>query len=146
MITRALTALKQVFIPKSEFEEENIEGAIDGDPIDCVDLQENYSEHPYIGVPAPDYLPEDPWFPVPVLSEKQMTVKEAHEQAVADQQILDESENKESEDIHQKLYQLATANWNTVGETQLSSQGGSENFQEGPGGWTSGTGLNQFSH
>ena len=143
MITRALTALKQVFIPKSEFEEENIEGAIDGDPIDCVDLQENYSEHPYIGVPAPDYLPEDPWFPAPVLSEKQMTVKEAHEQAVADQQILDESESKESADIHQKLYEIASKNWNTVAE----SQGGSENFQEGPGpnGWNSGTGMRQFN-
>ena len=40
-------------------------------------------EQPYVGVPAPDYLPEDPWFSSPVLSEKQMTYKEAHEQAVA---------------------------------------------------------------
>tara|TARA_B100002019_G_scaffold228721_1_gene202039 strand:- start:181 stop:612 length:432 start_codon:yes stop_codon:yes gene_type:complete len=95
----------------------------------------------YVGVPAPDYLPEDPWFSSPVLSEKQMTYKEAHEQAVAEQQILDESETKESAEIHQKLYEMASKNWTTVAETQ----GGSENFQEGPGGWMSGTGYGQFS-
>ena len=98
-------------------------------------------EQPYVGVPAPDYLPEDPWFSSPVLSEKQMTYKEAHEQAVAEQQILDESETKESAEIHQKLYEMASKNWTTVAETQ----GGSENFQEGPGGWMSGTGYGQFS-
>jgi hypothetical protein len=73
-----------------------------------------------------------------------MTVKEAHEQAVADQQILDESKSNEPADIHQKLYEVATKNWTTVGETQISAQGGSENFQEGPGGWQSGTGYGQF--
>ena len=99
---------------------------------------------PYIGVLAPDYLPEDPWFPTPVFSEKQLTVKEAHEQAVADKQILDESESKESAEIHQKLYELSSKNWTTVGETQLSEQGGSENFQEGSGSWNSGTGMRQF--
>ena len=104
---------------------------------DCEDFKE-----PYIGVPAPEYLPEDPWFPAPILTEKQMSYKEAHEQAVAEQQILDESESKESADIHQKLYEKATANWNTVAETQY--QGGSENFQEGPVGWQSGTGMEQF--
>ena len=47
----------------------------------------------------------------------------------------------ESHDIHAKMYEIATKNWTTVAETQ----GGSENFQEGPGGWNSGTGYNQFS-
>ena len=42
--------------------------------------------------------------------------------------------------IHAKMYEIATQNWTTVEETQ----GGSENFQEGPGGWNSGTGLAQF--
>ena len=95
----------------------------------------------YTGVPAPDYLEIDPWFSPPVLSEKQMTYKEAHDKAVEEQQILDESETKESADIHQKLYEAASKNWTTV----LESQGGSENFHEGPGGWTSGTGYGQFS-
>ena len=104
--------------------------------------KEEVEEKPYTGIPAPAYLEDDPWFPAPVLSEKQMTYKEAHEQAVAEQQILDESESKESADIHQKLYEMASANWNTVAETQY--QGGSENFQEGPGGWNSGTGMGQF--
>ena len=44
------------------------------------------------------------------------------------------------ENIHQKMYEIATKNWTTVGETQ----GGSENFHEGPGGWNSGNGMGQF--
>ena len=115
-----------------------VECAIDEEVVDCNEMD----SPPYIGVPAPAFLTDDPWFPSPVLSEKQMTYKEAHEQAVAEQQILDESESKESADIHQKLYEMASANWNTVAETQY--QGGSENFQEGPGGWNSGTGMGQF--
>ena len=103
--------------------------------------KEEVEEKPYTGIPAPAYLEDDPWFPAPVLSEKQMTYKEAHEQAVAEQQILDESENKESADIHQKLYEAATKSWTTVAETQ----GGSENFQEGPGGWNSGNGFSRVS-
>ena len=138
MIKEVITSIKKVFIPKSEFIEDELECSIDDDIVDCAEFKE-----PYVGVPAPDYLPEDPWFPSPILSEKQMTVKEAHEQAVADQQILDEFESKESADIHQKLYEMASANWNTVSETQ--HQGGSENFQEGPGGWNSGTGMGQFN-
>ena len=103
--------------------------------------KEEVEEKPYTGIPAPAYLEDDPWFPAPVLSEKQMTYKEAHEQAVAEQQILDESENKESADIHQKLYEAATKSWTTVAE----SQGGSENFQEGPGGWNSGNGFSRVA-
>ena len=38
------------------------------------------------------------------------------------------------------MYEIASKNWNTVAETQ----GGSENFQSGPGGWNSGTGMGQF--
>ena len=102
--------------------------------------KEEVEEKPYTGIPAPVYLEDDPWFPAPVLSEKQMTYKEAHEQAVAEKQILDESENKESADIHQKLYEAATKSWTTVAE----NLGGSENFQEGPNGCNSGTGMAQF--
>ena len=98
----------------------------------------------YIGAPAPDYLPEDPWFPAPVFSEKQLTVKEAHEQAIADNQILADESNHavESSDIHQKMYEIATKGSATT--LQLDPPGGSENFHEGPGGWTSGTGIRQF--
>ena len=65
--------------------------------------------------------------------------------AVAEQQILDESAEGESSDIHQKLYDLATANWNTVAEAQAQYQGGSENFHEGPGGWNSGNGFSRVT-
>ena len=151
MITRALAALKEVFIPKSEMD---VECSVDETSIDCKDLQENYGEgesfkqdaiNYYTGIPAPDYLQDDPWFSTPVLSEKQVTYKEAHEQAVAEQQILDESAEGESSDIHQKLYDLATANWNTVAEAQAQYQGGSEIFHEGPGGWNSGNGFSRVS-
>jgi hypothetical protein len=40
------------------------------------------------------------------------------------------------------MYNRATQNQNTT--VQLNPPGGSENFHEGPGGWNSGTGLNQF--
>jgi len=142
MIKEVIKSIKQVFIPRSEFVEDEIEK--DSMPSSEHSGMEYLDNNPtsYTGVPAPAYLSEDPWFPTLILSEKQMTIKEAHEQAVLDQQIIDES--KESEDIHQKLYEVATKNWNTVSETQWTAQGGSENFQEGPGGWNSGTGMSQF--
>jgi len=146
MIKEAIKSIKEIFIPKSEFIEENVQCAIDDDVVDCQDLSEweEDAQKYYTGVPAPDYLPEDPWFPSPVLSEKQMTIKEAHEQAIADNQILaDESGSVvESSDIHQKMYEIATKGSATT--LQLDPPGGSENFHEGPGGWNSGTGLRQF--
>ena len=116
-----------------------VECAVDDDVVDCEDFKE-----PYTGVPAPDYLPEDPWFPAPVLSDKQLSIKEAHEQAIADNQILAEGDDGvvESSDIHQKMYEIATKGSATT--LQLDPPGGSENFHEGPGGWNSGTGLRQF--
>ena len=126
---------------------ENIECAIDDETVDCVELREQYDEvesskqDAYIGVPAPAYLTDDPWFgPAPVLTEKQMDYM-AQETEI---KMVEEMENSEvtceSHDIHAKMYEIATKNWTTVAETQ----GGSENFQEGPGGWNSGTGLGQF--
>ena len=148
---------REIFIPKSENVTQEVTSSpiVDEDTTDyhlwieddikslespiheCGPSHFSHGYSPYTGVPAPAYLPEDPWFPTPILSENQMTLKEAHEQAVADQQIIDE--RKESEDIHQKLYELATKSGKTT--TQLNPVGGSETFQEGPGGWTSGTGY-----
>ena len=150
MITRALAALKEVFIPKSELEEKNIECAVDDDLIDCTDLQEDYDQQEsfeqdainhYTGVPAPAYLDDDPWFgPAPIRSEKQLEYMEMETEMrmVAEKESLDNP--CESHDIHAKMYEIATKNWTTVAEIQ----GGSENFQEAPGGWNSGTGLGQF--
>ena len=94
----------------------------------------------YTGIPAPAYLDDDPWFgPAPVRSEKQLEYMEMETEMrmVEEKKKLDNP--CESHDIHAKMYEIATKNWTTVAETQ----GGSENFQEGPGGWNSGNGFNR---
>ena len=114
-----------------------VECAIDEEVVDCSEMD----SPPYVGVPAPAYLEDDPWFgPAPTLTEKQMDymAQEAEIKMAEEQQRSEQT--CESHDIHAKMYEIATQNWTTVAETQ----GGSENFQEGPGGWNSGTGLGQF--
>jgi len=100
------------------------------------------SEEPkpaYIGVPAPAYLKDDEWFgPAPVRSEKQLEYME--QETLIKQEQAEASESIESDDIHQRMYEIATSNAPTT--VQLNPLGGSENFQEG--GWQSGTGMNQF--
>ena len=85
----------------------------------------------YIGYPAPKVLVDDPWFGTAPKSQKAIQYEE---------KVATESKIQEPENIHQVMYEMATKNWNTVKETQ----GGSENFHEGPGGWNSGTGMGQF--
>jgi hypothetical protein len=119
--------------------DDEVKCSIDDEEVDCEKLQEDYEQEPYTGVPAPVYLEYDPWFAPPVYSEKQITVKEAYEHAVADNQILHETLSSEPQDIHEKIYQIATGNWNTVDETK-ETIGGSENYHTGPGGWNSGNG------
>ena len=110
-----------------------VECAVDEEVVDCNEMD----SPPYIGVPAPVYLEDDPWFgPAPIRSEKQLDYMEQETFIKQQQQQHQETHSVESEDIHQKMYDIATQNWNTVSE----SQGGSENFQEGPGGWNSGNG------
>ena len=96
----------------------------------------------YTGIPAPAYLDDDPWFgPAPVRSEKQLEYMEMETEMrmVEEKKKLDNP--CESHDIHAKMYEIATKNWTTVAETQ----GGSENFQEGPGGWNSGNGFSRVA-
>ena len=96
----------------------------------------------YTGIPAPAYLDDDPWFgPAPVRSEKQLEYMEMETEMrmVEEKKRLDNP--CESHDIHAKMYEIATKNWTTVAETQ----GGSENFQEGPGGWNSGNGFSRVT-
>ena len=114
-----------------------VECAIDEEVVDCDEMD----SPPYIRVPAPAYLEDDPWFgmsPTPTEKQQDYMAQEAEIKMVEEQQRSEET--CESEDIHAKMYEIATQNWTTVAETQ----GGSENFQEGPGGWNSGTGINQF--
>ena len=117
--------------------EDKVECSIDDTPIDCQDLQENYT-----GVPAPEYLEDDPWFgPAPVRSEKQLEYIEKETEIKKEEEEKRKKEyNGEPCNMHQLMYEMATSNWNTVQETQ----GGSENIQEGSGGWNSGTGWSSF--
>lgn len=147
MIKKIKETLSQVFFSPEASGTWGVECAIDEEIVDCNEFEEDgldYEDQYYTGVPAPDYLPEDPWFPSPILSEKQMEYKEAYDAAVADQQIADEVSGQEPSDIHQKMYEIATASNGTA--IQRDPIGGSENFQGGDNGygWMSGTGMNQF--
>ena len=153
MITRALAALKEVFIPKTEIGDDitvnmdggvggswKVECAIDDEVVNCEgEAFKQDALNYYTGVPAPAYLEDDPWFgPAPIKSEKQLDYME--QETLVKQQQHQETHSVEHENIHEMMYKIASKNWNTVSETQ----GGSENFQEGPGGWQSGTGMEQF--
>ena len=115
---------------------------IDDVKINCDELK----ELSYIGVPAPAYLQDDPWFgPALNLSEKQQDYMKQEtefkkQKEERKQELRSSGHTVEDENIHQKMYEIASKNWTTVSETQ----GGSENFHEGPGGWCSGNGYNQF--
>jgi len=112
-------------------ESEKNEYAIDEEVVDCDEMDSS----PYIGVPAPVYLEEDIWFgPAPIPTENQKDYMERETKIKQEEKKIKSEETCESEDIHAKMYEIATQNWTTV----IEPQGGSENFQEGPGGWKSG--------
>ena len=114
-----------------------VECAIDEEVVGCDEMD----NPPFVGVPAPAYLEDDPWFgAAPVRTEKQMDYMEQEAEIKMAEEQQRSEQTCESHNIHAKMYEIATQNWTTVAETQ----GGSENFQEGPGGWNSGTGANQF--
>ena len=121
------------------FKEEEIECAIDEEVVDC----EEIDEEPYVGIPAPILTPVDDWFSSPYgcPTEKQqdyMTQEaEIKKQEAENRQYW----TKESANIHQEMYDLATKTGKTT--VQLDPVGGSETFQEGPGGWQSGIGRTQ---
>ena len=147
MIKKIKETLSQVFFSPEASGTWGVECAIDEEIVDCKEFEEDgldYEDQYYTGVPAPAYLEIDPWFSPPVMSEKQMTYKEAYDAAVADQQIADEVSGQEPSDIHQKMYEIATASNGTA--VQRDPIGGSENFQGGSNGygWMSGTGMGQF--
>jgi len=138
-------------------EQKDIECAIDENKINCLNLEAPLFEcgpgHftqgygwlgdstrtpiAYTGVPAPAYLQDDEWFgPAPVRSQKQIDYME--KEVEMKRQEREQNFSVESDDIHQKMYEIATQNHNTT--IDLDPPGGSENFHEGPGGWTSGNG------
>ncbi len=93
----------------------------------------------YVGVPAPVYLKDDEWFgPAPEYTEKQKDYMV--QETEIKRQEFEKSFSVEPNDIHQKMYEIATESQNTT--LHLNPPGGSENFQEG--GWQSGTGFGQY--
>ena len=136
---------KKVFIPKSERVEQEKEVETQTSLLQKKAMFQKTPERSP-GIPAPPYLSEDPWFGAPTHSEKnkdvvqkESEIKQQHEENK--KELVAAGIIIEDENIHQKMYEMATKNWNTVAETQ----GGSENFQEGPGGWNSGNGFSRVS-
>ena len=107
--------------------EKDIECAIDEDVVECSEMD----SPPYTGIPAPILTPVDDWFsgPYGCPTEKQQDymVQEAEikKQEAENRQYW----TKESANIHQEMYNLATKSGATT--IQLDPIGGSENFQGG---------------
>jgi len=128
MIKKVLKQIKKVFIPRSEFIEET--------PKKVEKKQASYT-----GVAAPITTPTDSWFSEPVKTEKVIAYEKHVAQKIEEQRFVEAAQpKKEPEDIHQQMYARASKFFGSWQE----NVGGSENFQSGPGGWNSGTGMRQF--
>ena len=128
MIQKVISKLKKVFIPKSEF--------IDDEPKKVEKPQPSYT-----GTVAPVVPPSDHWFSAPVKTEKVIAYEKHVAQKIEEQRIIEAAQpKKEAKNIHQMMYERASKSWNSWQE----NIGGSENFQSGPGGWNSGNGMSQF--
>ena len=128
---------------KKLFTQKDVECAVDEDKVECDHLDDD-QEKAYVGVPAPVLNPVDDWFSGPygsptVITEKQKDYMEKETEIKKQEEENRQYWTNESEDIHQEMYDLATKSGKTT--TQLNPVGGSETFQEGPGGWMSGTGY-----
>lgn len=109
--------------------EKDIECTIDEEPVDCKNLEDeglafkqdaiNY----YTGVPAPPYLEEDRWFGSAVITTKGLDYME--QEFEIKRQEREQSFSVEPDDIHQKMYEIATKTQSTT--LHLDSIGGSEN-------------------
>ena len=128
MITTLTDALKGILGLNKQISEKDIECAIDEQTVECAEMDE---EPACTGIPAPILTPVDDWFSSPYgcPTEKQQDYM-AHEAEIKKQ----EQENrqywtKESVNIHQEMYEIATKSGATT--LQLDPIGGSENFQGG---------------
>ena len=118
------------------FNEKKIECSVDQDEVDCEHLDDD-QEKAYTGVPAPILNPHDEWFTDPPKTETQMEYEHINDDFQDGWWLLPEyQDTKESPNIHQEMYDLATKDGKTT--TQLDPVGGSETFQEG---WQSGSGM-----
>ena len=117
-----------------KIDEEHLECAIDEDTVDCGHLDDD-QEKAYVGVPAPILNPIDEWFASPygcpsAITEKQKEYEHINDDFQDGWWLLPEyQDTKESPNIHQEMYDLATKSGATT--LQLDPIGGSENFQGG---------------
>jgi hypothetical protein len=123
-------------------DEKDIECAIDENIVGCEgEAFKQDALNYYTGVPAPAYLQDDEWFgPAPVRSQKQIDYME--QEIKIKREEFEKNFSVESDDIHQRMYEIATQNHNVTLDYDYS--GGSENFHSGPGAWNSGNGREQF--
>ena len=128
VIKKGIKKLKNVFIPRSEF-------------IEDTPKKPEKKQPTYTGVVAPTITPFDSWFSKPVKSEKVVAYEKHVAQKIEEQKIIEAAQpKKEAQNIHQQMYERASKFFGSWQE----NVGGSENFQSGPGGWNSGTGMGQF--
>ena len=107
--------------------EKDIECAIDEDVVECSEMD----SPPYTGIPAPILTPVDDWFSSPYgcPTEKQKDYMEKEVEIKKQEAENRQYWTKESANIHQEMYDLATKSGATT--VQLDPIGGSENFQGG---------------
>jgi hypothetical protein len=126
--------IKQILSKLFTQKPKDLECAIDEDKIDCEHLDDD-QDKAYVGVPAPILNPIDEWFSAPygcpsAITEKQKEYEHINDDFQDGWWLRPEyQDTKESPNIHQDMYDLATKNGKTT--TQLDPIGGSENFQGG---------------
>ena len=135
MIKTLTDALKDILGTKSD----KVECAIDESIVDCDKLEAPIQEcgpghftqgyGSYVGVPAPRVLKKDEWFLAAVSDANMDYMEREYEAFKQDAMNYYSQETKESPNIHQEMYDLATKSGKTT--TQLNPIGGSENFQGG---------------
>ena len=111
--------------------EEDIECAIDENIVDCEHFDDD-QDKAYVGVPAPVLTPHDDWFEDAPKTEMQMEYEHINDDPHDGWWLRPEwqdQETKESANIHQEMYEIATKSGATT--LQLDPIGGSENFQGG---------------
>ena len=139
-MTKFLNKIKEILTPNNEVKvqeptvkKENIEKKVS-----TPEVENTW----YTGIPAPNIPTYDPWFGPVVLSEK--AIVNMMQEVKEKQEERENNFSVEPDNIHQVMYDVATKNNNTTLDLNPLSPGGSENFHEGPGSWSSGTGQNQF--
>ena len=129
MITTLTDTLKGILGLNKQISKEEIECAIDEQTVNCAVMEE---EPAYTGVPAPVLTPHDDWFEDAPKTEMQMEYEHINDDPHDGWWLRlewQDQETKESANIHQEMYEIATKSGATT--LQLDPIGGSENFQGG---------------